>query len=46
LKLLYSLAIHEPFQSKPWIKSVRADSDTYLIDYELNGINIQLIMVG
>ena len=35
------VAIHEPFQSKPWIKSVRADSDTYLIDYELNGKNIQ-----
>jgi hypothetical protein len=35
------VAIHEPFQSKPWIKSVRADGDTYLIDYELNGKNIQ-----
>ncbi len=35
------VAFHEPFQSEPWIKSVRADGDTYLIDYELNGKNIQ-----
>jgi hypothetical protein len=35
------VAIHEPFKSKPWIKLVRADGDTYLIDYELNGKNIQ-----
>jgi len=35
------VAIHEPFQSKPWIKSVHADGDTYLIGYELNGKNIQ-----
>ena len=35
------VAIHEPFQSKPWIKSIRADGDSYLIDYELNGKNIQ-----
>ncbi|MFA6946754.1 MAG: heparinase II/III family protein, partial [Pedobacter sp.] len=35
------IAVHEPFQNEPWIKSVRAEGDTYFIRYELNGLNIE-----
>jgi len=35
------IAIHEPFQSKPWIKAVRAEGDSYVIDYEMDGKIIQ-----
>lgn len=35
------IAIHEPFQGKPWIRSVRSEGDTCLVKYELNGAIIE-----
>lgn len=35
------VAVHEPFQSDPWIKSVSFDGDSYVIKYELEGRQIE-----
>jgi len=31
------VAVHEPFQTNTWIKSVSLDGDSFLINYELDG---------
>jgi len=35
------IAVHEPFKSEPWIESVKADGDSYLVKYKLNGLLIE-----
>ncbi|WP_276363654.1 heparinase II/III family protein [Daejeonella sp. H1SJ63] len=35
------IAVHEPFKTNPWIKSVKAAEDTYIITYELEGKTVQ-----
>lgn len=35
------ISVHEPFQNEPWIESVRAEGDSYLVRYKLNGVMIE-----
>ncbi|WP_276347624.1 heparinase II/III family protein [Daejeonella sp. JGW-45] len=35
------IAIHEPFQQEPWIKSAEQDGNWYIVKYELNGKQVE-----
>ncbi len=35
------IAVHEPFKDEPWIKSIEAKADSYIITYEHEGKSIQ-----
>jgi hypothetical protein len=35
------MTVHEPFNDKPWIESVKSDSNTYRVKYALNGLMIE-----
>ncbi len=35
------VAVHEPFETEPWIKSVSSDGDTYVVKYEIEGRKIE-----
>jgi hypothetical protein len=32
------VTVHEPFNEKPWIESVKSDGDSYRVKYALNGL--------
>lgn len=35
------MTVHEPFNDKPWIESVKSDGNTYRVKYALNGLMIE-----
>ncbi len=35
------VTVHEPFNDKPWIESVKSDGHTYRVKYALNGLMIE-----